>query len=107
MRDGAQGGAGRERESSFVLALVDNLPEMVAYWDAEQRCRFANRAYETWFGMRPEDLIGRQLRELLGSLYELNLPYIEGALRGEEQQFEREIPDPQGGPPRSSLAHYV
>jgi PAS domain S-box-containing protein len=107
MVDGAQGGADRELESPLVRALVDNLPEMVAYWDANQRCRFANRAYELWFGVPPEKLIGRELRELLGPLYDLNLPYIEGALRGEEQLFERDIPDPRGGPPRSGLAHYV
>ncbi len=107
MTNGALGGADGGLESPLVRALVDNLPEMVAYWDANQRCRFANRAYESWFGVRPEDLIGRELRELLGPIYKLNLPYIEGALRGEEQRFEREIPDPNGGPPRSSLAHYV
>ena len=38
--------------------------------------------------------------ELLGLLYEANRPHIEGALRGEEQFFEREIPDPRGGPTR-------
>jgi signal transduction histidine kinase len=28
-------------------------------------------------------------------------------LRGEEQEFERQIPDPKGGPPRHSQAHYI
>jgi PAS domain S-box-containing protein len=35
------------------------------------------------------------------------LPYIEGALRGEAQEFERVIPSPTGGPPRHSLANYI
>jgi len=91
----------------LLRRLVDHLPAMVAYWDADLRCHFANRAYETWFGVQPEDLIGRHISELLGPLYPLNLPYIEGALRGEEQFFEREIPDPHGGPSRHSQAHYV
>jgi PAS domain S-box-containing protein len=80
---------------------------MVAYWDADQRCRFANRAYEKWFGVDPRTLVGKQMRELLGPLYALNLPYIEGVLRGEAQEFEREIPDPAGGAPRHSLAQYI
>lgn len=62
---------------------------MLAYWDASLRCRFANRAYESWFGVSPEELIGRHMSELLGPLYELNLPYIEGALRGEPQGRRR------------------
>lgn len=92
-----------------VLTIVDKLPAMLAYWGVDQRCRFANRAYETWFGMAPEALVGRTMLEVLGpKIYALNLPHIEAALlRGEPQQFEREIPDPAGGPPRQSHAHYI
>jgi hypothetical protein len=32
-------------------------------------------------------VIGKHISELLGPLYSLNLPYIEGALRGEPQEF--------------------
>jgi len=87
--------------------VVDRVPSMLAYWDLEQRCRFANRAYETWFGVAPEALIGKKLEELLGPIYPLNLPYIEAALRGEPQSFERLIPDPHGGTPRYSQASYI
>jgi len=80
---------------------------MLAYWDKDQRCRFANAAYESWFGVKAEELVGRSMRDLLGPIYPLNLPYIEAALRGDTQDFEREIPDPQGGPPRQSQAHYL
>lgn len=95
------------RYPELLRALVEKIPAMVAYWDSEQRCRFANRAYEQWFGVSPESLIGKHTSELLGRLYPLNLPYIEGALRGEPQEFEREIPDPAGGPLRHSLANYI
>lgn len=91
----------------MLQSLVDHVPAMLAYWSAEQRCVFANRAYETWFGVTPEALIGRNMKDLLGEIYPLNLPYILGALDGESQQFEREIPDPGGGPPRYSQAHYI
>ncbi|HXI54776.1 MAG TPA: PAS domain-containing protein [Polyangia bacterium] len=95
------------RERKLIRAVVDMVPAMLAYWDASQRCVFANRAYETWFGVTPAELIGHTMKELLGPIYPLNLPYIEGALRGEAQQFEREIPDPANGPPRYSQANYV
>lgn len=96
-----------DAEAALLRALVDKLPAMLAYWDADQRCRFANRAYEKWFGVKPETMIGRGMRDFLGPLYELNRPYIEGVLRGQEQEFERDIPDPAGGPARHSQAHYI
>jgi PAS domain S-box-containing protein len=95
-------------ELELLRSLADHSSAMLAYWDTELRCRFANRAYERWFGRSPESLLGTHIRELLGPvLYELNLPYIEKVLRGEPQRFEREIPDPVGGPSRHSLAEYV
>jgi PAS domain S-box-containing protein len=87
---------------SLLETFADLVTAMFGYWDHEGRCRYANKAYLTWFGRAPEALIGRHISELLGPLYELNLPHIEGALRGVEQKFEREIPDPKGGPPRVS-----
>jgi len=92
--------------SELLRTLVNEVSAMVAYWDSTQRCRFANRAYQQWFGVSPEDLIGTHIRDLLGPLYELNLPYIERALQGERQEFEREIPHPSGGS-RHSLANYI
>ena len=79
-------------ERELLRMLVDRISAMVAYWDATQRCRFANRAYERWFGVTPESLIGTHIRDLLGPLYALNLPHIEAALRGQTQDVEREIP---------------
>ncbi len=87
--------------------LADSVPGMLAYWDREQRCRFANRAYEAWFGVSPEALIGTHIRDLLGPIYALNQPYIEAVLRGEPQVFDRAIPDPAGGGARQSQTHYT
>jgi PAS domain S-box-containing protein len=93
--------------SELLRDLVDHVPSMLAYWDADQRCRFANAAYRTWFGIAPESLIGAHIRDLLGPLYELNRPFIDAALRGEAQEFEREIPHPAGGLSRHSIAQYI
>ncbi|HSC00628.1 MAG TPA: PAS domain-containing protein, partial [Burkholderiaceae bacterium] len=93
--------------AQLVRRLVDLVPSMLAYWDRDQRCRFANRAYERWFGVDPKGLVGTTLADLLGSeLYELNKPYIEAALRGEQQVFERVVPGPRGVK-RQSLATYI
>jgi PAS domain S-box-containing protein len=90
-----------------VRRLVDHVPSMMAYWDRDLKCRFANRAYEQWFGVDPERLVGTSIRDLLGpELFKANEPYIRGALRGEPQTFERVVPGP-GGVQRHSLANYV
>ncbi|MBT9503215.1 MAG: PAS domain-containing protein [Burkholderiaceae bacterium] len=87
--------------------LVDRVPSMLAYWDRELRCRFANRAYERWFGVDPDALIGSSIRDLLGpELFAMNKPYMDAALRGEEQVFERIVPGPNGVR-RHSLANYI
>lgn len=90
-----------------LQVLLDKLPAMVGYWDAELRNGFGNLAYVDWFGVSPEWMRGRHIRELLGEqLYALNLPFIEGALRGTAQHFEREIIDPNGVT-RYSQADYI
>ncbi|HEU0031419.1 MAG TPA: ATP-binding protein [Kofleriaceae bacterium] len=101
-------GAAPTSDVAVLRRLADRVPSMLAYWDADLRCRFANRAYEKWFGRTPESIKGRHISELLGpQLYALNLPHITAALRGQAQEFEREIPDPAGGPSRHSLASYL
>ena len=79
---------------------------MVAFWQPDQTCAFANSAYLEWFGRTSEEMRGITLKELLGPIYEKNLPYILGALRGEKQVFERQIPLPKGGV-RETIATYT
>lgn len=86
---------------------VESSPSLLAYWDRHERCLFANHAYLRWFGRAPDRMVGVTLRELLGPLYVLNKPHIDAALRGERQDFEREVPDPDGGPPRMCMTTYV
>lgn len=95
-----------ERRYDLLLELVDNLDAMVAYWNADRVCVFANEAYWEWFGVSRSELIGKTMQELLGPLYEMNLPYIDAAYAGEVQVFERAIPTPGGGV-RASLATYT
>ena len=79
------------------IDIDDNTSDMIAYWDQDLICRYANAAYVDWFGVHPDMMVDKMsLKTLLGDLYNLNLPYIEGALRGEVQVFERDIPTPFG-----------
>jgi len=100
--------AGAEGASDVDLgAVLDELPAMVGYWGPDLRNIFANRVYVEFFGLTPEQIRGRHIRDLLGEhLYELNLPYLQRALAGEPQLFEREIIDTAGGR-RFTQASYI
>jgi len=92
--------------NTLGLLVSDRVSAMLAYWDKDLVCRFANAAYRDWFGKTREEMVGKMtIKELLGPLYEKNKPYILGALEGEVQTFEREIPLPTGEV-RSSIANY-
>jgi len=70
---------------------------MVGYWDRDQRNRMANHACVEFFDKTPEEMRGLHISEVLGpELYAESLPYIEGALRGEPQLFDRKITTPSG-----------
>lgn len=91
----------------YERLLIDRVPSMLAYWDSNLLCRFANKAYERWFGVDPERLLGTSIRDLLGpELFAKNEPHIRAALAGERQVFERIVPGP-GGAQRNSLAEYM
>jgi PAS domain S-box-containing protein len=97
----------RQRDH-HLLSVLDNMPAMIGYWDKNLRNRFGNRAYATWFGISPTKMLGMHLKDLLGEqISKLNWPYVEAALRGERQAFERSIPSPDGKRQRHSLAEYI
>ena len=80
---------------------------MVAFWRADLTCAFANGAYLEWFGRAPDAMFGIHLRTLLGDvLFEQNRRFIEGALEGREQQFERTLVKADGSSGRT-LASYI
>ncbi|MGN6816537.1 MAG: PAS domain-containing protein [Solirubrobacterales bacterium] len=78
-----------------IQAILNALPAMVGYWDKDLRNRMTNDAYVEFLAKTPDEMRGIHISEALGpELYKKNLPYIEGALRGEPQMFDREITTP-------------
>lgn len=92
----------------YLQSILDHVPSMIGYWDRDLRNRFGNYAYHDWLGIDPDKMPGMHIRDVIGEeRYRLNLPYIEGALRGEPQTFERCIPSLDGSGVRYSLAQYL
>ena len=105
--DSRRDGASDEESGRELRAILDALPAMVGYWDANGRNRLANRAYVEFFGLTPGQIRGRHISELLGrDLYQLNRPHIERALAGQAQLLARTITDP-AGQQRHTQASYI
>jgi len=81
----------------WLRTVIDHLPALVGYWDHELRNKLANQAYVEWFGKTPEQIAGCHIREVLGEdLFAKNYPFMERALAGERQDFDRRIVDAAG-----------
>ena len=83
--------------SHLALFLIDTMSGLVAYWDRDLLCRFANSAYLTWFGKQQKSIIGHRAQDVLGDdIYTRDEPHIFAALSGERRQFERRAVKPDG-----------
>lgn len=86
----------RKRDELLRL-IVDNAPLMVAYYDNEMRCRFANRRYSDYFGCQERPIIGKSLAEVIGAeAFRIAHPYWQRAYAGEQVVFERAHPGKDG-----------
>jgi len=83
MKESSKTGLGATPESNAIARkIVDNIDAMVAYWDNDRVCRFANDAYRKWFGRSCDQVIGLTMQQLLAPVFEKNLPYIHRAYAG-------------------------
>lgn len=86
-------------ESTHLQAVLDALPVLVSFVTAEERYALVNKAYEDWFGLEREALIGRTVLEVVGeAAYEKLEPFVRRALSGEALEFEQyDVPYRYGG----------
>ncbi|KQO13566.1 diguanylate cyclase [Acidovorax sp. Leaf76] len=80
-----------------LRTILDNLPSAISYWDRDLNNLFANQVYFQWFGVMPGQLRGQHISQLLGpDVYAQNLPFMQHALAGQPQLFERALVDTRG-----------
>ncbi|SFM31431.1 PAS domain S-box protein [Methylobacterium pseudosasicola] len=86
------------RASETELRLVtDAVPFLISFVDLTLTYRFANAAYRDWFGLQPEDVVGRTIPEIAGAEgYALRRAAIDRALAGEAVQMDLVWPRPDG-----------
>ena len=72
--------------------LMDSLPALIAYVDAEQRYRAANRVFEEWYQVPLSSVMGRTVAEVIGAEnYEKIRHDVERVLAGELVSYDRTI----------------
>lgn len=96
------------RLSEQKYRIITNVnTSLIAFVDAQERYQFVNQAYEQWFGFAPENLLGRQLRDVMPpDTYHGVMPFIRRALSGEHVKGEVFLPDICGRP-RHIQVEYV
>ncbi|AVX89521.1 PAS domain-containing sensor histidine kinase [Pseudomonas sp. VE 196-7] len=96
------------RQSQTELQLIINaMPILISYVDHEERFRLNNAAYLDWYGLTPQELYGRTIREVIGEeAYFLRAPYIAEALAGRPCSFSLYTPH-RDGSSRHALMNYL
>ena len=84
--------AERLETATFAQTITDTQPALLAYVDRQLCVRFANRAYLNWFGITREQIIGRNLADVLGEDFTPAPPgVLERVLAGEAVSLPSDI----------------
>ncbi|MDQ1830354.1 PAS domain-containing protein [Massilia scottii] len=96
-----------EQSERFIRTVTDNVPGMVAYWDAELRCQFANRRYLELFGRSATGMTGARMDDILGPETMADIaPHLREVLDGKATHFARDLHEPSGEV-RHTWANYI
>ncbi|NIA00182.1 PAS domain-containing protein [Massilia sp. CCM 8734] len=96
-----------EQSERFIRTVTDNVPGMVAYWDAELRCQFANRLYLELCGRSAFEMTGASMDDVLGPDTMADIaPHLREVLAGKATHFAREITS-ASGELRHTWANYI
>lgn len=93
-------------QHDMLRLVIDRVPALVAYVTPDERYRLASATYSIFSSIPIEQLPGHHVREIIGEArYATVLPYLEKALRGEEQAFEADLPEPDGDTRRFEIRY--
>ncbi|MEP7218156.1 MAG: PAS domain-containing protein [Bacteroidota bacterium] len=77
--------------------VIDTIPVLISYLDANRRYKFVNRGYQEWLAKPLEQIVGMNIREALGErAFGIVSERVDRAMAGESVKFEARIPYPDG-----------
>jgi PAS domain S-box-containing protein len=76
-----------------LKAIIDRTPFMLARCSRDLKFLFVSRSSARLFRLPLEDIIGKPIAEIMGEeAFKTILPFVERVLRGEELEYETDIP---------------
>jgi PAS domain S-box-containing protein len=95
----------RAKEAQVRL-ITDTAPVMLAQWTRDERYRFVNRIYADHLGLKPEEIIGKTITEVLGEEAAKAIrAHTSKVLTGKPVEYESEIPYARIGRRFMRVAH--
>ena len=96
-----------QKQKEYVQLITDAMPVLISHIDKDYRYQYANKTYENWYHISQAEINGKHVRDIVGEKgFEIVLPYINKALKGEAVTFEALLPV-DGGSERYILAKYI
>ncbi len=97
-----------EQARNTLQTVLDAVPSVIGYSDKQLINQVSNKAFGDWFGRDPARVPGTHVRDLLGeTAFNSSRHYIDAALRGEPQLFERSMQLPGRTSIRHALVNYL
>jgi PAS domain S-box-containing protein len=85
------------RSQDFYGTVLDSLPLFVSYADRDERIVYANRMFQTFFGVLLADSRGRVIRDVIGDKrYGVIGPFVREALQGKTVEGQGRYRDANG-----------
>lgn len=95
-----------QRDSQLNL-IINSVPVLITYRDRNLCYRYVNKAFEEWYGLPPDRVIGRRMTDILDVVAFATIkPYVDRVLAGEDVLYEGEARYPSIGDCRV-LASFV
>ncbi len=93
----AAGGAELPKRDEMLSFVIDRVPALLTYADANLRYVYVNKAYADWYDRKREDIIGKHIHELLAAeVFQRALPHYRRALAGDTVTFENKTRNKDG-----------
>jgi PAS domain S-box-containing protein len=81
-----------EAKEAQLRLITDAVPALISYIDLDGRYVWANDAYRSWFGEPLDSIVGRHLRDVLGTTaWQTIEPHVQTVLSGQAVRFSSGI----------------
>lgn len=89
--------AANDDADSLLRLVANSVPAMIAYFDLDMKCLFANRRYAEFNGLAVDEIIGKTVREVIGEdAWQRIEPHVRKVQSGQAVHYVREQVMPGG-----------